>query len=339
MPATIESEQNVSSMDVYLDDEPSDSDLLEIAPDLLAYENKTIEEVDADDTIGLYLVEVGKTPLLTEEEERSLTHEMASGRFFSDRVRSVDNIHFSNEDAHEAYLELIQRNLRLVINNAKHYRGKGLEFLDLINEGNIGLMKAIAKFEPERGFRVSTYATWWIRQSLSRAVADKGRTTRLPVHLIDKISHIYKVEGQLEQELGYDPSREELARKLGIGIQDLEEMLLISSHPESMDEDVSDEINAESRGERIASTEDVQGSTESHMLQEQVRTKYLKLPLRLRIIIGLRHGLIDNHVYTLEEVANHFHVTRERIRQLEQDGLHKLRMPLYSLHDAGEFDG
>jgi len=294
-----------------------------------------LSELPADDAIGLYFKEAACVPLLSAEQERDLANKMCEGRDAKRRLQK-DGLDSSKrrqleraiEEARPAREHLIVANTRLVINVAKRYRGRGLSFLDLIQEGNLGLIKALEKYDPGRGYRLSTYATWWIRQTITRAVADQGRTIRIPVHMSAKISQLYKTARRLEQEYDRRPTPEEIAQEMGLKPQRVRWMLRISRYPLSLERPVGEEQNEE-LGTFIEDQSTPQPSESAHLrlLRDQLENVLATLTAREARILRLRFGLQDGRYYTLEEVGQKFGLTRERIRQIEHKALRRLRHP------------
>ena len=294
------------------------------------------QALDTDDVVGLYLKEAGRVPLLTAEEEVSLAKRMEAAIWARQKLDNtdLDNLSWSEEqalrqlmqDGESAQEHLIRANARLVISVAKKYIGRGVPFLDLIQEGNIGLIRATNKFEYQRGHKFSTYATWWIRQAVSRAVADQGRTIRVPVHMGDQLNRMRRVQLQLLQELGRDPKIEELAEGMETTPDKVENLLEISRRPVSLETPIDDEGDS-TFGDFIEDANSPAPAEEvaNHLLQEQIQHALDKLPLREAQILRLRYGLADGRVYTLEEVGQTIGVTRERVRQLEAQALNRLR--------------
>lgn len=292
--------------------------------------------IDTDDVVGLYLKEAGRVPLLTAEEEVHLAKRMEAANWAREKMNNgdPDSMLWSEEqalrqmimDGEAAQEHLIRANARLVISVAKKYIGRGVPFLDLIQEGNIGLIRATNKFEYQRGHKFSTYATWWIRQAVSRAVADQGRTIRVPVHMGDQLNRMRRVQLQLLQELGRDPKIEELAQSMETTPDKVENLLEISRRPVSLETPI-DEDGDSTFGDFVedASTPLPAEEVASHLLQEQLQAALDKLPPREAQILRLRYGLADGRVYTLEEVGQTIGVTRERVRQLEAQALNRLR--------------
>ena len=274
---------------------------LEIDPIIL------LDGIETDDPVRMYLKEIGTVPLLTPEEEQILAMEKAKG----------------NEEAKN---RLIESNLRLVVNIAKKYTNRGLSFLDLIQEGNLGLMKGVEKFDYKRGFKLSTYATWWIRQSVTRALADQARTIRVPVHMVETINRMTKIQRNLTLKLGYEPSAKEVAEEMGISESKVLEIMQISKEPTSLEAPKGEDgegVVADTVKDEISLSPEQ--SVENIMLKEQIDVLLQDLKERERQVIILRFGLEDGRPRTLEEVGQVFNVTRERIRQIEAKALSKMR--------------
>ena len=267
------------------------------------------EGVALDDPVKTYLKEIGRVPLLTAEQEADLARAAQAG----------------DEQARRA---LSEANLRLVVSVAKRYVGRGLPFLDLIQEGNLGLMKAAEKFEPERGFKFSTYATWWIRQAITRAIADQGRTIRIPVHMVETINKLIRVSRQLLQELGREPTPEEIAEEMNMPVERVREILKISQEPVSLETPIGEEEDSHLgdfiQDDNVPVPADAAAFT---LLKEQLEEVLGTLTEREQKVLTLRFGLEDGRARTLEEVGKEFNVTRERIRQIEAKALRKLRHP------------
>lgn len=295
--------------------------------------------LDTDDVVGLYLKEAGRVPLLTATEEVLLAKRMEAAEFARERLHDADSqtievLSWSEEqflretlmDGEQAQEHLIRANARLVISVAKKYIGRGVPFLDLIQEGNIGLIRATNKFEYQRGHKFSTYATWWIRQAVSRAVADQGRTIRVPVHMGDQLNRMRRVQLQLQQEFGRDATPAEVAREMDTTPDKVENLLEISRRPVSLESPIDDEGDS-SFGDFVEDSNSPAPSDEvtTHLLHTQLQQALDKLPDREAQILRLRYGLADGRVYTLEEVGNTIGVTRERVRQLEAQALNRLR--------------
>lgn len=295
--------------------------------------------LDTDDVVGLYLKEAGRVPLLTATEEVLLAKRMEAGEFARERLdyaesQRIEILSWSEEqtlrakllDGEQAQEHLIRANARLVISVAKKYIGRGVPFLDLIQEGNIGLIRATNKFEYQRGHKFSTYATWWIRQAVSRAVADQGRTIRVPVHMGDQLNRMRRVQLQLQQEFGRDATPAEVAREMDTTPDKVENLLEISRRPVSLESPIDDEGDS-SFGDFVEDSNSPAPSDEvtTHLLHSQLQQALDKLPDREAQILRLRYGLADGRVYTLEEVGNTIGVTRERVRQLEAQALNRLR--------------
>jgi len=267
------------------------------------------EGINIDDPVRMYLKEIGKVPLLTAEEEIDLAMRMEAGDEAASR-------------------KLAEANLRLVVSIAKRYVGRGMLFLDLIQEGNLGLIKAVEKFNYRKGFKFSTYATWWIRQAITRAIADQARTIRIPVHMVETINKLIRVSRQLLQELGREPSPEEIAEEMGLTVEKVREILKIAQEPVSLETPIGEEEDSH-LGDFIPD-EDAPAPAESAaftLLKEQLLDVLDTLTPREEKVLRLRFGLDDGKARTLEEVGKEFNVTRERIRQIEAKALRKLRHP------------
>jgi RNA polymerase primary sigma factor len=301
----------------------------------VAVDDNYLANIDTDDTIGLYLKEVGRVPLLTAIEEVELAQRIEHGRLAREELargnvnqrRRTDLQHLI-EDGWLAREHLITANSRLVISVAKKYMGRGVPFLDLIQEGNIGLIRAAKKFDYRRGHKFSTYATWWIRQAVTRAIADQGRTIRVPVHMGDQINKLLRVQHQLTQRLGRDPSVDELANSLDVTPQKVENMIQVARRPLSLETPTDDEEDSV-LGDFIQD-EEVPAPDETatyNLLREHLDTVLNSLPPREVRILQLRYGLLDGQAYTLEEVGRKMGVTRERVRQIEAQALSRLRHP------------
>ena len=303
--------RTVESDDILLldneDDIPEDEELEEV--DLENIDLSAPEGISLDDPVRMYLKEIGKVPLLTADEEVELAIRMAEGD-------------------EEAKSKLAEANLRLVVSIAKKYVGRGMLFLDLIQEGNLGLIKAVEKFDYKKGFKFSTYATWWIRQAITRAIADQARTIRIPVHMVETINKLIKVSRQLLQELGREPSVEEIAERMELPEERVREIIKISQEPVSLETPIGEEEDSH-LGDFIQD-DNVPVPAEAAayiLLKEQLMDVIGTLTERERKVLVLRFGLEDGRPRTLEEVGKEFEVTRERIRQIEAKALRKLRHP------------
>jgi RNA polymerase primary sigma factor len=295
-----------------------------------------LSEIASDDTISLYLKEMARVPLLTAEQEVTLAREYEEGRnaqLAAKRSTTLtederDDLFKVAQRGEGARAHLIRANTRLVVSIAKRYLGQGVPFLDLIQEGNLGLIKAVEKFDYRRGHRFSTYATWWIRQAITRALADQGRVIRLPVHLSDRIRKVYQVAQQLEQDWGRQPSPEEIAQELSLPPQKVQWMLKVSQRPLSLEKPVGEEEDSE-LGSFIPDEEAPTPSDSAYqnILQDKLNDILTSLTPREARILRLRFGLYDGRSYTLEEVGQKFGLTRERIRQIEHEALDRLRHP------------
>lgn len=286
-------------------DKDSEEDIDLSAIDLL-------EGVGTEDPVRMYLKEIGTVPLLTANEELELAK------------RKQDGDEYAKQ-------RLIEANLRLVVSIAKRYTGRGMSFLDLVQEGNLGLIKGVEKFDYTKGFKLSTYATWWIRQSVTRALADQARTIRVPVHMVETINKMSKMQRKLTLELGYEPSVTELANALDMTEEKVMEIMQIAREPASLETPIGEEDDS-NLGDFVADANVLtpEGNVESVMLREHIDTLLGDLKERERQVIVLRFGLEDGHPRTLEEVGKEFKVTRERIRQIEAKALRKLRNPVRS---------
>jgi RNA polymerase primary sigma factor len=267
------------------------------------------EGVAIDDPVRMYLKEIGRVPLLTPEEEIELAKRIEKGDL-------------------EAKRRLAEANLRLVVSIAKRYVGRGMLFLDLIQEGNLGLLKAVEKFDYRKGYKFSTYATWWIRQAITRAIADQARTIRIPVHMVETINRLVRVQRQLLQELGRDPLPEEIAEEMGIGVDRVREIMKIAQEPVSLETPIGEEEDSH-LGDFIEDQEapSPADAASFSLLREQLEEVLETLTPREKKVLRLRFGLEDGRARTLEEVGQTFGVTRERIRQIEAKALRKLRHP------------
>ena len=310
MNIDIDNIDNITDEDsLLLDDDEFDKDSEEDI-DLSAID--LLEGVGTEDPVRMYLKEIGTVPLLTANEELELAK------------RKQDGDEYAKQ-------RLIEANLRLVVSIAKRYTGRGMSFLDLVQEGNLGLIKGVEKFDYTKGFKLSTYATWWIRQSVTRALADQARTIRVPVHMVETINKMSKMQRKLTLELGYEPSVTELANELGMTEEKVMEIMQIAREPASLETPIGEEDDS-NLGDFVADANVLtpEGNVESVMLREHIDTLLGDLKERERQVIVLRFGLEDGHPRTLEEVGKEFKVTRERIRQIEAKALRKLRNPVRS---------
>lgn len=299
-------------------DAPIDGAVAPVAADVWAGEGEEEEEIVldekvymddiADDSVRLYLREIGKIPLLTSEEELALAHRVVAGE-----KRAKD--------------KMAEANMRLVVSIAKRYVGRGLDLLDLIQEGNTGLLRAVEKFDPDKGFKFSTYATWWIRQAITRAIADQARTIRIPVHMVETINKLLRTQRRLTQELNREPSNEEIAKEMEIEVEKVEHIMKIKQDISSLDASVRDDEEDSVLADFIEDEDTVspEESATSQLLKEHVKDMLGALTEREQKILKLRFGLEDGKSHTLEEVGQEFSVTRERIRQIEAKALAKLR--------------
>ena len=306
------------------------------------------EGVSVEDPVRMYLKEIGKVPLLSAEEEIDLAQKMEEGNVAQEKIVILKNrIEESEDEAEIADLKeeiktlqkdvdagadakkrLAEANLRLVVSIAKRYVGRGMLFLDLIQEGNLGLIKAVEKFDYRKGYKFSTYATWWIRQAITRAIADQARTIRIPVHMVETINKLIRVSRQLLQELGREPSPEEIAEEMGMPVERVREILKISQEPVSLETPIGEEEDSHLgdfiKDDNVPVPADAAAFT---LLKEQLEEVLGTLTEREQKVLTLRFGLEDGRARTLEEVGKEFNVTRERIRQIEAKALRKLRHP------------
>jgi RNA polymerase primary sigma factor len=294
-----------------------------------------LSNIDTTDNIGLYLKEVSQVPLLTAKEEVDLAQRMENGRTAREELARGQvipgrrsELYKSIEDGWFARDHLITANSRLVISIAKKYMGRGVPFLDMIQEGNIGLMRSTKKFDYHRGYKFSTYATWWIRQAVTRAIADQGRTIRVPVHMGDHINKLYRIQHQLTQRLGREPTVEEMAEVLGVPTQKVEKIFQVARRPLSLELPIGDEEDSV-LGDFIEDDQITPPDEAAtfNLLRDNLREVLNGLPPREMRILQLRYGLLDGQAYTLEEVGRKVGVTRERVRQIETQALNRLRHP------------
>ena len=324
------------------DDEPDDLSLsgLEVEEEELINIETIASSIKIDDPVRMYFKEIGQSPLLTHELETKYAVQVSNGRYAKEQLdeynqgildleqQDIDELKETIRVAAEAKNKLVEANFRLVVSIAKRYVGRGLLFLDLIQEGNMGLMRAVDKFDYEKGFKFSTYATWWIRQAITRAVADQARTIRIPVHMVETINKMIRIQRQLIQDLGREPSIEEIAEKMGITPEKVQNIQRIAKEPISLEAHVGEEEDS-SLGDFISDPNAL--TPHEYMLQEMVKQTLDEvletLTDREEKVLRLRYGLFDGKNHTLEEVGREFGVTRERIRQIEAKALRKLRSP------------
>ena len=305
--------QNIDVLRINSDDDDiDDSDIMlsdEDEVDMEKIDLSVPDGISIEDPVRMYLKEIGKVPLLSAEEEIELAKRMADGD-------------------EEAKKRLAEANLRLVVSIAKRYVGRGMLFLDLIQEGNLGLIKAVEKFDYQKGFKFSTYATWWIRQAITRAIADQARTIRIPVHMVETINKLIRVSRQLLQELGREPTPEEIAKEMDMPVERVREILKISQEPVSLETPIGEEEDSHLgdfiQDDNVPVPADAAAFT---LLKEQLEEVLGTLTEREQKVLTLRFGLEDGRARTLEEVGKEFNVTRERIRQIEAKALRKLRHP------------
>ena len=339
-------------LEVEEEEEEAEFDLEDVEPDDLSLSGLEVEEeeliniesiassIKIDDPVRMYLKEIGQIPLLNQEDEKKYAVAVFEGRFAKEQLDEYEagRLELNESDveelskvvrkAHNAKNKLVEANYRLVVSIAKRYVGRGLLFLDLIQEGNMGLMRAVDKFDYEKGFKFSTYATWWIRQAITRAVADQARTIRIPVHMVETINKMIRIQRQLIQDLGREPSLEEIASKMGITPEKVQNIQRIAKEPISLEAHVGEEEDS-SLGDFISDPNAL--TPHEYMLQEMVKQTLDEvletLTDREEKVLRLRYGLFDGKNHTLEEVGREFGVTRERIRQIEAKALRKLRSP------------
>ncbi|WP_176240009.1 RNA polymerase sigma factor RpoD [Mariniplasma anaerobium] len=324
------------------DDEPDDLSLsgLEVEEEELVNIETIASTIKIDDPVRMYLKEIGQIPLLTHELETKYAVQVSNGRYAKEQLdeyeqgildleeSDIEELRETLRIAAQAKNKLVEANYRLVVSIAKRYVGRGLLFLDLIQEGNMGLMRAVDKFDYEKGFKFSTYATWWIRQAITRAVADQARTIRIPVHMVETINKMIRIQRQLIQDLGREPVIEEIAEKMGITPEKVQNIQRIAKEPISLEAHVGEEEDS-SLGDFISDPNAL--TPHEYMLQEMVKQTLDEvletLTDREEKVLRLRYGLFDGKNHTLEEVGREFGVTRERIRQIEAKALRKLRSP------------
>jgi RNA polymerase primary sigma factor len=326
------SEEGIEVVEAPADDEPA-TRLPETAEDAGSRRGGT------SDLVRLYLREIGRVPLLTAEDEVELAKSIEAGLFAEEKLHGAQplgglergDLEWLGADGVRAKQRLIEANLRLVVSIAKRYIGRGLVFLDLIQEGNLGLIRAVEKFDYTRGYKFSTYATWWIRQAITRAIADQARTIRVPVHMVETINKLARVQRQLHQELGREATHEEIAAEMGVEPERVAEIQRIAQEPVSLQSPIGEEES--DLGDFIEDADAVvpMEAAAFIMLQDQLDRVLCQLSDREQRIIQLRFGLTDGHPRTLEEVGREFGVTRERIRQIESKTLAKLRHPSRAL--------
>ena len=333
------------------DEEPDDDEIADVEEEELVDPNTLVNNFSIDDPVRMYLKEIGKVPLLNPDEEKNLAQTMSAGNEAQQKLEIDAALKESSETEAEsgtvpltaeeitvlkklvskgeaAKQKLAEANLRLVVSIAKRYVGRGMLFLDLIQEGNLGLIKAVEKFDYTKGYKFSTYATWWIRQAITRAIADQARTIRIPVHMVETINKVIRVSRQLLQELGHDPSPAEIAAEMAMPVEKVREILKIAQEPVSLETPIGEEEDSH-LGDFIPD-DDIPAPAEAAaftMLKEQLMSVLSTLTPREEMVLKLRFGLEDGRARTLEEVGKEFKVTRERIRQIEAKALRKLRHP------------
>ena len=322
------------------DGEPPMEAIAEIEEEELVDPNSLVDSFNIDDPVRMYLKEIGKVPLLTADQEVELATAMTAGREAEERLDEAEangetlpaeelaQLKKQVKAGERAKQQLAEANLRLVVSIAKRYVGRGMLFLDLIQEGNLGLIKAVEKFDYTKGYKFSTYATWWIRQAITRAIADQARTIRIPVHMVETINKVIRVSRQLLQELGHDPSPEEISAEMNMPVDKVREILKIAQEPVSLETPIGEEEDSH-LGDFIpdeAASEPSEAASFT-LLKEQLVDVLGTLTPREEKVLKLRFGIEDGRTRTLEEVGKEFNVTRERIRQIEAKALRKLRHP------------
>ena len=298
-------------LDLDFDEEPTEEELRDVDVEQIT-DDISLDNISLDDPVKVYLREIGRVPLLSSEEEIELAVKISEGNQYAKQ-------------------RLTEANLRLVVSIAKKYVGRGMYFLDLIQEGNVGLIKAVDKFDYTKGFKFSTYATWWIRQAITRAIADQARTIRIPVHMVETINRLKKVQSQLLHENGFEPSEELIAEKMQLSVERVREIMRVAQEPVSMETPIGPE--EDSRLMDFIRDEDALAPDEAALktiTNEDIDGVLKTLTPREEAVIRLRFGLLDGRCHTLEEVGSEFNVTRERIRQIEAKALRKLRHPVRS---------
>ena len=336
-----ENDINVSEDFSYEEDSKEPTSLQDVEEVDISTFDQLPASVKVDDPVRMYLKDIGKIPLLSIDEETELAKLVVDGR---EAKRKVDEIESDDQNtvsveefeallelvdqAHDAKDKLVNANLRLVVSIAKRYLGRGLQFLDLIQEGNMGLIKAVDKFDHQKGFKFSTYATWWIRQAITRAVADQARTIRIPVHMVETINKLVRIQRQLVQELSREPSPQEVAERMDISVEKVQQIQKIAQEPISLESPVGEEEDS-NLGDFISDPHalDPYEYTAKMKLREELDEVLGTLTEREERVLRLRFGLIDGRQRTLEEVGKEFNVTRERIRQIEAKALRKLKHP------------
>ena len=321
------------------DIDPPLDEITDIEEEELIDPNSLVDSFAIDDPVRMYLKEIGKVPLLSPEEEIELAQTMSAGSLAQEQLDSCEEdaslpaeelaeLKKLIKEGEKAKQKLAEANLRLVVSIAKRYVGRGMLFLDLIQEGNLGLIKAVEKFDYTKGYKFSTYATWWIRQAITRAIADQARTIRIPVHMVETINKVIRVSRQLLQELGHDPSPEEIAEEMNMPVDKVREILKIAQEPVSLETPIGEEEDSH-LGDFIADEEASEPSEAASftLLKEQLVDVLSTLTPREEKVLKLRFGIEDGRTRTLEEVGKEFNVTRERIRQIEAKALRKLRHP------------
>ncbi len=318
--------------------EPDMDEINGLEAEELVDPNALVDNFSIDDPVRMYLKEIGKVPLLNPDEETELAQVMSAGLLAAEQLESMDQDAMPEDELRQmkklikqserAKQKLAEANLRLVVSIAKRYVGRGMLFLDLIQEGNLGLIKAVEKFDYTKGYKFSTYATWWIRQAITRAIADQARTIRIPVHMVETINKVIRVSRQLLQELGHDPTPEEISAEMNMSVDKVREILKIAQEPVSLETPIGEEEDSH-LGDFIEDSKVAEPSEAASftLLKEQLVDVLSTLTPREEKVLKLRFGIEDGRTRTLEEVGKEFNVTRERIRQIEAKALRKLRHP------------
>ena len=327
------------------DDEPAAAEIAEVEEEELVDPNSLVNNFSIDDPVRMYLKEIGKVPLLSPDEEIVLAQALTAGNEATIQLANLKELREAGETpdvtpeqeaawkkdykaGEAAKQKLAEANLRLVVSIAKRYVGRGMLFLDLIQEGNLGLIKAVEKFDYTKGYKFSTYATWWIRQAITRAIADQARTIRIPVHMVETINRVIRTAHSMVQDLGRDPTPEEIAKEMKMEVSKVEEIMKIAQEPVSLETPIGEEEDSH-LGDFIQDEEASQPAEAASytMLREQLEEVLKSLTAREEQVLRMRFGLMDGKAHTLEEVGKEFDVTRERIRQIEAKALRKLRHP------------
>jgi RNA polymerase primary sigma factor len=330
-------DQSIEITDEEIEEAKDEEKIVEDESESFTKKFKLAAKAPTSDPVRMYLKEIGRVPLLNAQQEVDLAKAIEKGEQAVKKLKkhgdSLDRkdqrkLERFDREGFDAKRKLVEANLRLVVSIAKRYVGRGMLFLDLIQEGNLGLIRAVEKFDYRKGYKFSTYATWWIRQAITRAIADQARTIRIPVHMVETINKLIRIQRQLLQDLGREPAPEEIAEEMDMSPAKVREILKISQEPVSLETPIGEEEDSQ-LGDFIEDEDAIVpiDAASFSLLQEQLREVLDELSERERKVIELRFGLIDGHAHTLEEVGKVFQVTRERIRQIESKTLSKLRVP------------